>query len=122
MTNWRCLRVSADVRQLTGGLRQADYLLPYKGPRGGSAGVGRGGGTKVTSPAAIPLLESRDPPVLQMSSGWARQDAAQNRLLRGPRAQDIATPRAAQIACYGYVRASDVLVPSCVGVSPENWA
>ena len=36
----------------------------------------RAAGTKVTSPAATTSPGSRDPPALQMSSGWARSDVA----------------------------------------------
>jgi hypothetical protein len=36
----------------------------------------RAAGTKVTSPAATTSPGSRDPPALQMGSGWARWDAA----------------------------------------------
>jgi len=65
-----------------------------------SVAVGRFGrrrsqaaGTKVTSSAATASPGSRDPPALQMGSGWARWDAAtESPVTSGRRAQDIAAP------------------------------
>jgi hypothetical protein len=72
-----CLRVSGDMPQLIGQVRQANYPVPHKGPRGGSASVGvQAAGTKVTSRAAIPLAGIARSAPLPMGSGWARWDAA----------------------------------------------
>ncbi len=63
-------------------------------PRDGSAGVGPGRqGPRSPVLPRPPRLESRDPPALQIGSGWVRWDAAtESPVTSCPRAQDIAAP------------------------------